>query len=351
MSFLNAFWGFMLASSFYLILGITMAGFIHAFINVKTIKKMLGTKSIGSIFKAAFFGIPLPLCSCAVIPTAVTLKKSGANNGATASFLISTPESGIDSIAMTYGLMDLPMTIIRPVAAFFSAITAGLLHYFFNPDQEIEMDEEKKSCCPSMKKQEDEKLSFPKKVKEMFFYSYGKLIDDMAFWLALGLILGSLIEFLAPAELFSYLNGAGGRLLILVVGIPVYICASATTPIAASLVLKGMSPGSALLLLLVGPATNISNIAILKDYIGKRGIILNIVSIAVVALIFSYIVDYLYALYQWPLDFRLGHHHHGGESPWYAWASAILLSILLVKGIYRNEIVPRLKRAKPKGCH
>jgi uncharacterized membrane protein YraQ (UPF0718 family) len=351
MSFLNAFWSFMLASSFYLILGITMAGFIHAFINVKTIKKMLGGKGLGSIFKAAFFGIPLPLCSCAVIPTAVTLKKSGASNGATASFLISTPESGIDSIAMTYGLMDLPMTILRPIAAFFSAITAGLLHHFFNPEQEIEEVEETKSCCPSMKKQEEE-ISLFEKVKEMFSYSYGKLIDDMAFWLALGLVVGSLIEFLAPAEVFAYLNGAGGRFLILLVGIPVYICASATTPIAASLVLKGMSPGSALLLLLVGPATNISNIAILKDYIGVKGIIINVLSIAVVALIFSYIVDYLYGLYAWPLDFRLGHGHHGGHATWWHWASAILLSVLLIKGIYKNEIVPRFKKeAVAGGCH
>ena len=112
-----------------------------------------------------------------------------------------------------------------------------------------------------------------------------------------------------------------------------------------------MSPGAALLLLLVGPATNISNIAILKDYIGKKGIAINIFSISIVALVFSYLVDYLYESYDWPLDFRLGHHHHGSEASWWSVGAALLLSVLLIKGIYYNEIAPRLKKPDSKGCH
>ena len=290
----------------------------------------------GSIIKSAFWGIPLPLCSCAVIPTAIMLRKNGAGNGATSSFLISTPESGVDSIAMTYAMMDIPMTIMRPIAAFISAVGAGAAQLFFNsyelPSEEVTRKKENE-CC-------ERKCKSSSKIREVFHFSFVKLIDDMALWLGVGLLLGALINWVLPADAFHGLSGFWGRMLILALGIPTYICASATTPIAASLILKGMSPGMALLILLVGPATNSSNIMVLQKYIGKKGVIINIAMIALVALVASYVVDFLYNYYQWPLDFRVGHQHHHEEVSWISMLSAVMLSSLIVKGIIVNDIFP-----------
>ena len=166
----------------------------------------------------------------------------------------------------------------------------------------------------------------------------------MALWLGIGLLLGALINWMVPADWFSDLGGFWGRMAILGLGIPTYICASATTPIAASLILKGMSPGMALLILLVGPATNSSNIMVLQKYIGKKGIIINVVMIALVALVASYAVDFLYSYYQWPLDFRVGHHHHYEEFSWVQTVSAVVLSALIIKGVIVNDVAPYFLR-------
>jgi len=297
MDYLHVLWSYLLVSAPYLLFGFLISGVIHQFVPMETVKKWLGAENKSTIFKAALVGIPLPLCSCSVIPTAVTLRKSGASNGATSAFLISTPESGVDSISITYALMDLPMTIIRPIAAFFSAFFAGLLQYWFNDFKlpESEVDAPVKSCCGS--KKTVEKKSLKENMRGVFQYAFGKLSDDIAGWLTLGIFLGALINFIVPADFFTSMSMIENRLMILLIGVPLYICASASTPIAVSLMLKGLSPGSALLLLLVGPATNISNIAVLQKYIGKKGVIFNVFSIVFVALIFSFLVDYLYMNY------------------------------------------------------
>lgn len=339
MVFIQAFWKYLLISAPYLIFGLLLSGFIYAFISVERIKKAMGGESIGSVFKAALFGIPLPLCSCSVIPTAATLKKNGASNGATSSFLISTPESGVDSIAVTYAMMDLPMTILRPVAAFLSALVAGILQFLFNKDGGEKIEEVKSCCSKSKDEAKTERTSFGSKVAKMFSYAFNDLLDDMALWLTFGLIAGAVIEVLVPANFFETMGLTGQKLAILAVGIPLYICASATTPIAASLVLKGMSPGTALLILLVGPATNISNILVMQKYIGKKGIIINVLVIALVALGMSYFTDYLYSAYSFPIDFKVSLHEHGEGSAWWEIALAVVLSVSLLKGLIVNSSV------------
>lgn len=384
LEFLLALWKYIAISAPYLLVGFFIAGLIKILIPIEKVRKILGKKSLGSIFKAAIIGVPLPLCSCSVVPTAVTLKKAGANNGATSAFLIATPESGIDSISMTYGMMDLPMTIIRPVAAFLSAMVAGIGQYLFN-DKEYDISNapEPKSCCSSKeaepvaiktccsskplapvaksccstKAPEPEVKSCcsskkeEKKKDDIFIvktlkYAYGDLIEDVAFWMTLGLILGAIIDFLVPANFLSMANGVMGRFIILGIGIPFYICASASTPIAASLMLKGLSPGAALLFLLVGPATNITNLLVLQKYIGKRGILINVIAIGGVALLLSYGVDFLYNYYQWPLDFKLGHNHDHGHIPWWQHASAVIFSLILLRGLIVEEVIPRIKGEK-----
>ena len=333
MEFLKSLWAYLILSAPYLLLGLFLSGVVHNFVNVEFVKRHL-RKGLSSIVKAAFFGIPLPLCSCAVIPTAIMLRKNGAGNGATSSFLISTPESGVDSVAMTYAMMDIPMTILRPIAAFLSAVGAGVAQLLFNT-YELPPEEMTQSggCCKK------------KSSSGMLRFSFVDLIDDMALWLGIGLLLGAGINWLVPADWFSGLSGFWGRMIILGIGIPTYICASATTPIAASLILKGMSPGMALLILLVGPATNSSNIMVMQKYIGKKGVVINVVSIGVVALGASYMVDFLYSYYSWPLDFKVGHHHHGQEdTSWFQILSAVTLSVLIVKGIVVNNILPLMRR-------
>lgn len=354
MEFLLALWKYTLTAAPFLMLGLFVSGLIHVFVSTDRIKKSLGGKGIMGVLKASFFGIPLPLCSCAVVPTAVTLKKNGASNSATSSFLISTPESGVDSIAMTYGMMDLPMTIIRPVAAFLSAFVAGVLQILFNSKDSEETAsknaQEVTSCCgpkKSCSSEKTEKESFASKVSRVFKFSFFELIDDFAFWLTLGIVAGAFIDFIVPPNFFESLSGWTGKLIILGIGIPLYICASATTPIAASLVMKGMSPGTSLLILLVGPATNVSNLLVIAQYIGKKGVILNIIAIAAVALGLSFVVDYLYVSFAWPLNFNIHEHAHA-HSSWLELSLTIAFIMLLGKSLLMKELPKLINKIKPK---
>lgn len=338
MEYFSVLWSYLLVSAPYLLFGLFFSGVIHQFVPMDKVKKWLGKDDFSSVFKASAVGVPLPLCSCSVIPTAVTLKKSGASNGATSAFLISTPESGVDSISITYALMDLPMTIIRPIAAFLSAFFAGVLQFLFNDFKYVEetQQQEKKTCCSKMKNEKVE-LSFIGKARSVLQYGFGKLSDDISGWLTIGILLGAMIDFLVPENFFTSMGMIENRLMILLIGVPLYICASASTPIAVSLMLKGLSPGSALLLLLVGPATNISNIAVLQKYIGKKGVLLNIFSIVFVALVFSFLTDYLYMnVFTLELNEMLKHHNHGAA--WWEVLCAVLLVILLAKGIYKEKL-------------
>lgn len=353
MDFFNALWKYLITSAPYLLFGLTISGAIHQFITVEKIQKWLGGNNLWNVIKAAVLGIPLPLCSCSVIPTAVTLRQSGASKASTSSFLIATPESGVDSISITYALMDLPMTILRPLAAFCSAFLAGLLQLLFNKEEKGEVVDEVKSCCKKScsSKGEAEAQNMLTQIKGVFTYGFGKLTNDISLWLAIGLLAGSLIDFLVPDNFFANLSATQSRFAIFAIGIPLYICATASTPIAVSLILKGMSPGVALILLLVGPATNISNIAVLQKYIGKKGVLLNIFSIVLVALLFSYGVDYLYQHY-FDLSFASAfkEHDHAHVS-WWENLSAVVLVVLIIKGIYFEEVAPRLRKAQSDSCH
>lgn len=360
MEFLQALWAYITVSAPYLLLGLALSGVIKEFVPMDKVKKWLGKDDFASVTKASLIGVPLPLCSCSVIPTAVTLRKSGASKASTSSFLISTPESGVDSMAVTYALMDLPMTVIRPVAAFFSALLAGALQMVFNKETKVDAaapdakeatvgTPKKESCCGSGMKKESSKEPMGKKLKSSLRYGFSDLSDDIAFWLALGLIAGAFIQVLVPENFFQTLTMNESRLMILLVGVPLYICASATTPIAASLVLKGMSPGTALLLLLVGPATNASNIMVLQNYIGKKGVLLNVLAVVGGALLFSYYTDYLYLSHfkaEWAMNIAHEHEHPSVLSN----VMGVFLSALIAKGIFNKKVVPWFEKKKAGSC-
>ncbi|MBT3980270.1 MAG: SO_0444 family Cu/Zn efflux transporter [Bacteriovoracaceae bacterium] len=343
--FFYQLWAYLLESAPYLLFGFGIAGIIHIFLKPESIKNLLGGGNVKTVIKAALVGVPLPLCSCSVIPTAVTIKKSGASNGATSAFLIATPESGVDSISLTYALMDLPMTILRPVAAFVSATFSGLLQNSFN-DFEVAPEDVKSSggCCKKKKMAETAGQTWPKKILNGIKYGYLDLVQDMSFWLAFGLIAGAIINTVVPEDAFGTLGIWGGKAVVLLIGVPFYICASASTPIAASLILKGMSPGNALILLLVGPATNVSNLAIIQKYIGKRGVMLNVFSIVFVAVVFSFLVDFYYSYTGTEVQIKLGTHVHADDRSLFREVATAVFLILLARGLWKEKIAKYFKR-------
>ena len=170
-------------------------------------------------------------------------------------------------------------------------------------------------------------------------YGFYELLRDIAVWLTVGLVLGAIIIYFVPDDLFFQLSQTQGKLFILAIGIPFYICASATTPIAAALMLKGMSPGTALLLLLVGPATNISNMVILQKYIGKRGVVINIFAITSVALAMSVLTDFLYPFFRWEMAIRLGEGH--GDATGYFFMAITIIFITLLLNALKDELFQR----------
>lgn len=343
--FVDSLWSFLIVSSPYLLLGLLISIFIHAYIPMDMIQKFLGRKKKSDVFWASLIGVPLPLCSCSVVPTSITLKKAGASNGAVSAFLISTPESGLDSILMTKAMMDLPMTILRPVAAFLSAFMVGYLNLIFNESKNEKIVEEKGSCCHCHPKDETKKKTHFEKIREGFRFSFIDMMDDMAPWLTVGIIAGALIELFIPNNYFASVNLWASNFLIILIGIPLYICASASTPIAASLIMKGLSPGSGLLFLLVGPATNISSIFVLKKHLGTKGIIINLFSIITMALIMSVLTDWLYKNY-FSVNFNLQNciacHD---EKNYFAIFCAILVAALIAWSLIKKYLI------KPKHTH
>ena len=340
-------WNFFVVSAPYLILGFFLSGVVHTLLPLGKIKQWLGSYRYRDIFLASAIGVPLPLCSCGVIPAAVALKKAGASNGATSAFLISTPETGIDSIVFTYGLMDFPMSVIRPLAAFITASVAGLFNFWFNEPQKkvtqgpaaVEHDD----CCAHPKGNKTE-AHIHQHHKPLWYrilhFGFVELVDDLAGWMILGLVLGSLVTSFIPNNFFAELSPTTSRFAVMAVAIPMYICASAATPIAASLVMKGLSPGVALIFLLSGPATNVANMVVMQKHVGKKGVIINVASIMLCSFLLSYLVDYFYQQYGMP-HFKIGEHEHEQISAG-SQLLAIALILILFSSFYR-KYAPKTK--------
>lgn len=303
-SVLQASWEILNQASLYILFGLLVGGLLKVFLSPAYVAAHLGSGRYRSVFKAALLGIPIPLCSCGVLPAAASLKKQGANNGATTAFLISTPESGVDSISITWALLDPLMTIARPVSAFVSAFSAGLAENFFNPPDRQTRIEADLSCpidnccdgknCPPEKHSKHH--SFFDKCKTGVGYAGGELWSELVGWFFVGILLAGVITVLVPDDLISHYLGGGisSMLLMLLFGIPLYICATASTPIAAALIMKGVSPGTALVFLLVGPATNITSLSVLIGLLGKRASGLYLLSIALISVLCGLLLDAIY---------------------------------------------------------
>ena len=297
-------WNLLMQAAPFILLGLFVGGLLKVFLSPAYVARHLGQGRFAPVFKAALFGIPIPLCSCGVLPAAVSLKKQGANNGAIAAFLIATPESGVDSIAISLALLDPIMTVARPVSAFLSAMVAGVTENLFNPPPEHtrpapELNCTVNNCCDGNDCPPEEHArphSLMKKILLGIRYGATSLWDDLAGWFLSGVLLAGFITVLVPDTMvFRYLGGGlSSMLLMLAAGIPIYICATASTPIAAALILKGVSPGTVLVFLLVGPATNITSLSVLFGILGRRATALYLASIAVVSIACGLVVDAVY---------------------------------------------------------
>jgi hypothetical protein len=240
-----------------------------------------------------------------VLPAAASLQKQGANKGATTAFLISTPESGVDSIAITYALLDPIMTVVRPIAACVTAISAGVLENFLNWREPAAAEKEKATgpeadvCCEKHATESEpvDRLSLGRKISAGCRYAVTDVWGDIALWFYIGLLVAAVITVMIPDALMVALLGGGvsSMLIMLLIGVPLYICATASTPVAAALILKGVSPGAALVFLLVGPATNVTSLSVLFGVLGRKSTFRYLTVLSVAAVLFGLAVDQLYS--------------------------------------------------------
>ena len=330
----------------YLLLGFLLAGLMHAFIPGMVYSRYLSGHGFRSVLYGALFGIPLPLCSCGVIPTAMSLRKEGASKGATVSFLIATPETGVDSIIATYSLLGLPFALIRPIAACCNALMGGMLVNAFADEKEGRevSEEDTQSCCchheqqPSPNGQSsmvNPQSSIFNKLKEALRFGYVEMMEDIGKWLVIGLIIAGLITVFVPDSFFTVFKGNTlmSMLLVLCIAIPMYICATGSIPIAVALMLKGLTPGAALVLLMAGPACNMASILVINKVLGRKTLIVYLLSIITMAICWGCIVDYCLPQ-EWFLTGMMSNACCAAEeTSWFNIGCTILLTCLLLNAL------------------
>ena len=328
----------------YLLIGFLFAGILHVYIRKETINKYLGKRNFKSVVLASLFGIPLPLCSCGVIPTGISFYKEGSSKGATVSFLISTPQTGIDSILVTYSLLGLPFAILRPIVALFSGVFGGLLTNIIDKKRS-KMQENPICSCETNEKQ----TQSGNKILIMLKYAFVDFLQDIAKWLIIGLVIAALISVILPDDFFTRYIGNDflSMLIVLLASIPLYVCATASVPITAVLILKGLSPGAALVFLMAGPATNIATITVIGKSIGKSTVLSYLISIIIGAFFFGFLIDNFL-----PEDFFIDNiqimQHKDLIPEWLKITFSTLLTLLLINGLLKKyNIIKRNKTISP----
>ena len=293
----------------FLLLGFLLAGLMHAFIPGQIYSRYLAKPTFSSVLYAALFGIPLPLCSCGVIPTAMSLRREGASKGSVASFLIATPQTGVDSIIATYSLMGLPFAIVRPFIAFLTALFGGQMVNAVDkvPSPALPREGEESQhnkpveahcecgCGHNHEHSHEHEHSFIGKLKEALSYAFLEMMEDIGKWLMIGLIVAGLITVFVPDSFFEVFkdNSLASMLLVLCFSIPMYLCATGSIPIAVALMLKGLTPGAALVLLMAGPACNMASILVINKVMGRKTLITYLASIIIGAVGFGLAIDHL----------------------------------------------------------
>lgn len=385
--FLANFWQVILDAGPWLLLGLVAAGLMKAFIPDDWMARWLGQRGFGSVFKAALIGTPLPLCSCGVLPAALALRKQGASRGATVSFLVATPVNGVDSISVSYALLGPFLAIVRPIVGMACAILAGMLSELSPRGSEVSAGGEAKSCCGgSMVEPKPESepehscccaskktTAQPEPAPEApgccsskkaparpglwsrlgggLNYAMSNILDEIALWMLVGLLAAAAVVTFVPADaLASWGSGPIAMLAMVAIGIPMYICATASIPLATSLLLAGVSPGTVLVFLLAGPATNLGSLAVIRKNIGTPATIAYLVGLCGGAIGFGLLTDLL--VKHWNISVAAQVEHAHQMLPiWVALPAAIVLIVLSIRPL-RNFVFSLFGgRDAPAGAH
>lgn len=324
--------------------GFIIAAVLHVFVGVKRIQKYMGGESSGSIFRSALVGIPLPICSCGVLPVAAALRKSGAGKSPVMTFLITTPVTGVDSIAATWALMGWVFTVARLIASVLIGLAAGFLNLIFNREEKPEVINETASS--------PEKKNY---FKDFISYAFIEMPVMIAGSILLGLVLGGLITTLIPpGSIPSWMtSGPGGIAISVAIAVPLYVCATGSIPVAAALLAAGFSPGAALAFLIAGPATNAVAVSTVFKILGKKAVLIYLSVITSGSFLIGLFFDFLVSSSGAKLTIVPGHNHAGHISLFSQIASAALLFLLTFYYISNISIVKKIIRnlffSKSKG--
>lgn len=337
----------------YLLLGFLLAGLMHAFVPGQLYSRYLSAPTWRSVVNAALLGIPLPLCSCGVIPTAMSLRREGASKGATTSFLVATPQTGVDSIIATWSLMGLPFAIVRPIAALCTALFGGVMVNVFdkNADENVPAPEvaehhhahggcgDEGCDCDATKAQHA--TTFGGRIVEALHYAFVDMMADIGKWLVIGLVVAGLITVFVPTSFFAIFEGNSllSMLLVLCLAVPMYLCATGSIPIAVALMLKGLTPGAGLVMLMAGPASNVASILVIRKVLGPRTQMIYLASIIFGAVAFGLAIDHLL-----PTEWFVSSLVHEDaccveHTSWFSWACTAVLGALL---FYALVVKPHL---------
>jgi len=354
-------WSILKEASVFLLFGFLVAGILAAVVPGRIFSRLFSTGKVKSVLWASALGAPLPLCSCGVLPTALGLRKQGATPGATVAFLVATPETGVDSVSLTYALMDPIITVFRPVAAVVTAICAGLATNFFGVRRHGSEEEAASGHAIAhlsadaaehghahdhgLAHAEGEPLSggraraLRRVAGKVYVYAFQELLDDTSYWLILGIVLSGVVAAALPASLLEQYMGNSwvSMLIMLLIGIPIYTCASASTPLAAALVLKGLNPGAALVFLLSGPATNLGSLVVLWKFLGARIMAVYLVSIVTLTLLAGYALNWIYSALRVNPRVTFGAASEFIPEPVQV-TGALLLIVLLLLSVLRTRV-------------
>ncbi len=344
---LESSWAIFQEAALYLLFGFVIAGILHAYILPDTVVKYLHRGRFRSVLYSSLLGIPVPLCCCGVLPAVAGLKRQGANNGACLSFLTSTPETGADSIALTYSLLGPVMTLMRPITGLVTAICAGLLENFtgcsYSKTEQITPNRacvvggccDASDCDPWSHARHHTVIE---KLQAGMRFAFTELMGDLAVWFVLGVILAGIISVLVPESIISAVFGSGivAYLGALIISGPIFVCSTFSTPIAAALVIKGMSPGAALVFLMAGPATNVTTITMVTGLLGKRSLGIYLGSIVVCSMMMAFLTDMIFSVYH--ISATASMSSAGGEflPPWVELGAAVILAVLIIRVFWQT---------------
>jgi len=323
----------------YLLLGFFVAGVLGAFVPVSFIENHLGKRGLWQIVKASLLGVPIPLCSCSVIPVTASLRRHGATKGAAISFLTSTPQTGVDSIAATWGLLGPLFAVFRTAVAFITGVICGAAVEAFTPPSEDSGSECADEHCPSCHPK-----SGMNKWKQVFTYGFGTLPRDIGRALLIGIIISGLLGALVPEDFFTrYLSSEWlSMLAVMALGIPLYVCSTGSIPIALAMIGMGLSPGAALVFLITGPATNAATIATVFQTMGRRAVLIYLATLSTCSLAAGWLLNRIITAQVITEQV----HHHAAETSRFEQLCALLLTGLLI-----SAVLPRKKKSCCRGNH